>query len=92
MALVRVKTKFQVTLPTAVRRQVGIGVGDLLEAKAARGRITLTPKLLVDREIEEGLEDIEQGRVYGPFDSAEGMIRSLHQYANRVARKRRARR
>ena len=44
--------------------------------------MVFTPKTLVDKRIEkrleEGLEDIKQGRVYGPFRSAQEMVRSLH--------------
>jgi AbrB family looped-hinge helix DNA binding protein len=77
MSLVKVKTKGQVTIPTALRRRAGLNVGDLLEAKVERGKITLTPQSLVDRRIQEGLEDIRNGRTYGPFDSADEMIKSL---------------
>jgi AbrB family looped-hinge helix DNA binding protein len=77
MSLVKVKTKGQVTIPTALRRRAGLSVGDLLEAKMERGKITLTPQSLVDRHIQEGLEDIRNGRTYGPFDSADEMIKSL---------------
>jgi AbrB family looped-hinge helix DNA binding protein len=78
MSLVKVKTKGQVTLPTRLREQAGLNVGDLLEAKLEKnGKITLTPKSLIDRHIEEGLEDIRKGRTYGPFDTAEEMIASL---------------
>lgn len=74
MPLVRVKTKYQVTLPASVRQQAGLYVGDMLEARVERGRITLTPKALVDRHIAEGLEDIKKGREYGPYSSvAEAM-------------------
>jgi AbrB family looped-hinge helix DNA binding protein len=77
MSLVKVKTKGQVTLPSAIRERAGLSVGDLLEAKLEKGKITLTPKSLIDRRIEEGLEDIRRGRTYGPFDSADEMIESL---------------
>jgi AbrB family looped-hinge helix DNA binding protein len=77
MSLVKVKTKGQVTIPTALRRRAGLSVGDLLEAKMERGKITLTPQSLVDRHIQEGLEDIRNGRTYGPFDSSDEMIKSL---------------
>ena len=60
MPLAKVKTKFQVTLPTAVREQAGIDVGDLLEAKVEKGKITFTPKSIIDRETAEGLEDIRR--------------------------------
>ena len=81
MALVRVKTKYQVTLPDALRRQMRVGVGDLLEAKVERGRLTLTPKSLIDREIAEGLEDFRRGRFIGPFKSAKEGIRALRRAA-----------
>ncbi|MCA1626246.1 MAG: AbrB/MazE/SpoVT family DNA-binding domain-containing protein [Acidobacteria bacterium] len=77
MSIVKVKTKGQVTLPTAIRKEVGLNIGDLLEAKIEQGKITLTPKSLIDRHIEEGLEDIKKGRTYGPFDTAEEMVVSL---------------
>jgi AbrB family looped-hinge helix DNA binding protein len=44
MPMVKVKTKFKVTLPTKVREQIGLDVGDILEAKVERGKITLTPQ------------------------------------------------
>jgi AbrB family looped-hinge helix DNA binding protein len=77
MSLVKVKTKGQVTLPYSLRERAGLSVGDLLEAKLEKGKITLTPKSFIDRRIEEGLEDIRRGRTYGPFDSADEMIESL---------------
>jgi bifunctional DNA-binding transcriptional regulator/antitoxin component of YhaV-PrlF toxin-antitoxin module len=91
MALVKVKTRYQVTLPSTVRNRAGVGVGDLLEAKVERGRITSTPKPPVEREIAEGLEDLKRGRVYGPFASADEMVRSLHRNAKRLAARPRSR-
>ena len=91
MALVRVKTKFQVTLPDSVRKQVGINVGDLLETKVERGKIMLVPKAVVDRDeyttrqrrvinarLSKSLEDLKKGRSYGPFHTADEMIEFLH--------------
>jgi AbrB family looped-hinge helix DNA binding protein len=78
MSLVKVKTNGQVTLPSSLRERAGLSVGDLLEAKLEKGgKITLTPKSLLDRHIEESLEDIRQGRTYGPFDTSEEMVESL---------------
>ena len=65
MPLVTVKTKYQVTLPTSVRKQAGVAVGDLLEAKVEGQKITLTPKSIIDRELAHALEDVRKGRVYG---------------------------
>jgi AbrB family looped-hinge helix DNA binding protein len=77
MAMVTVKNKYQVVIPLRVREQIGVAIGDILEAKVERGQITLTPKSVVDRAIAEGLEDVRKGRVRGPFNTVEEMIDSL---------------
>lgn len=83
MPLVTVKTKFQVTLPTTVRRQAGVSVGDILEAKVEGKKITLTPKGLIDRELALALAEVRKGRVQGPFASAEEMLAALRSGARR---------
>jgi AbrB family looped-hinge helix DNA binding protein len=47
--IVRVQKKGQVTLPTRLRSQAGITDGDLVEARFQRGKIILTPKVVIDR-------------------------------------------
>ena len=49
MSLVAVKNKYQVVIPQALRQQLGIQRGDLLEVKVERGKLTYTPKLVLDR-------------------------------------------
>jgi AbrB family looped-hinge helix DNA binding protein len=49
MAIVTVKNKFQVVIPQAIREELGISRGDVLEARVERGRITYTPKAVIDR-------------------------------------------
>lgn len=49
MALVTVKNKYQVVIPQALRQKLGISQGDVLEAKVERGRLTYTPKAVIDR-------------------------------------------
>lgn len=44
-----VKDKYQVVIPRGVREQLGISRGDILEAKVERGKLTYTPKVLIDR-------------------------------------------
>ena len=92
MPLVKVKEKYQVTLPASVRQKAGVVVGDLLEAQVQGKKITLTPKVAVDRaliekRLAEGLEDLKKGRVYGPFSSAKEAIRSLHREAKKVRKR-----
>lgn len=75
--LVTVKTKYQVTLPTAIRKAAGVGVGDILEARAEGKKITLTPKSLIDRELALALEDMRAGRLSPIFTNTEDGIRWL---------------
>jgi AbrB family looped-hinge helix DNA binding protein len=85
--LVKVKAKYQVTLPVSVREKVGLAVGDLLEASFEGEKITLTPKSVVDRELALALKDVKKGRVYGPFLSAKEAVRSLHREAKELQKK-----
>ena len=78
MSLVKVKEKHQITLPNVIREGIGLAVGDWVDVKIEKGRVTLTPKSIVDRHIAEALMYIEAGRVYGPFSSAQELIKSLH--------------
>ena len=47
--LVTIKDKFQVTIPSRVRAQLPLAVGDVLEATVEDGTIVLRPKAVVDR-------------------------------------------
>jgi bifunctional DNA-binding transcriptional regulator/antitoxin component of YhaV-PrlF toxin-antitoxin module len=92
MAVVRVKGRFQVTLPASIRQKARVGVGDLLEAGVRGRKITLTPrgtgrKARKDRGLAEGLDDLRQGRVYGPFRSAGALVRSLHRQSRKLKQK-----
>ena len=49
MSIIRVKNKYQVVIPESVRDQIGVEIGDMLEAKVEDGKITFTPKSIVDR-------------------------------------------
>jgi AbrB family looped-hinge helix DNA binding protein len=77
MELVTVKTKFQVVIPQSIRKRARLDVGDLLEASFENGKITFTPKTVIDRHLAEGMEDIAQGRTHGPYESAAEAISAL---------------
>jgi AbrB family looped-hinge helix DNA binding protein len=88
MSLVSVKNKFQVVIPQKVRERIGIQVGDLLEAKVERGKITFTPKSVMDRDIAASLEDFKAGRSFGPFDTAEEAVASMKDELRKRAKRR----
>ena len=50
MPLVKIKEKFQITLPAELREALHLAVGDLLEATIHDNMIVLKPKAVVDRE------------------------------------------
>jgi AbrB family looped-hinge helix DNA binding protein len=50
LPLVKVKEKFQITLPAELREVLHLAVGDLLEATIEDNVIVLKPKVVVDRE------------------------------------------
>jgi bifunctional DNA-binding transcriptional regulator/antitoxin component of YhaV-PrlF toxin-antitoxin module len=79
--LVMVKTKYQVVIPLNIRKRVPLEVGDLLEASFENGRITLTPKTVIDRRLAEGLEDLAKGRTHGPYSSATEAVAALERRA-----------
>ncbi len=50
MPLVKVKEKFQVTIPASVRSQLQLGVGDFLDVSVLEDGIMLKPKVVMDRK------------------------------------------
>jgi AbrB family looped-hinge helix DNA binding protein len=45
----KIQHKGQVTIPTQVREQAGLSKGDLVEFSFHRGKIVITPLLVIDR-------------------------------------------
>jgi AbrB family looped-hinge helix DNA binding protein len=89
MQVVTVKHKFQIVIPQHIREQVHVEIGDLLEASVEDGKITFTPKTLVDRRLAEALQDLKQGRTHGPYPTSRQAIQALEARARPYARKRR---
>jgi AbrB family looped-hinge helix DNA binding protein len=90
MDIVTVKNKFQIVIPQHVREQVHIEIGDFLEAGVENGKITFTPKTLIDRHLAEGLEDLNKGRTHGPYATAREAIAALEKRAKSHSKKRRS--
>lgn len=53
MRLVKVKEKYQVTIPAQIRKELDLKVGDYLEVEAKGAAIVLKPKAVIDREKEQ---------------------------------------
>ena len=87
MELVTVKTKFHIVIPQRIRKQAHVAIGDLLEASVEHGKITFTPKTLIDRHLAEGLDDVKHGRTYGPYATADEAVAALEKRARRHAKK-----
>lgn len=77
IALVKVKEKFQITVPAKMREELHLEVGDLLEATVQNGVLKLSPKRVIDRNLEQSLAQIEAGEHLGPFKTAEEGILAL---------------
>ena len=87
MAIVAVKNKYQVVIPLRVRQEIGVAIGDALEAKAVKGKIVFEPKSIVDRGIAEGLEDIRKGRLYGPCRTVAQAMRAFQARSATVSKR-----
>jgi AbrB family looped-hinge helix DNA binding protein len=87
VALVKIKEKYQVTLPAEVRKKADLAVGDLLEAKVRGKVITLAPKNTIDRDIAISLQEFRRGKAHGPFSSAKEAVRFLHREVKRLKKK-----
>mgnify|MGYP002637774918 CR=1 FL=1 len=82
MPVVKYGRSRQLTVPKEYSERLGVEPGDVFDVVLQGGKLVYTPKTLIDKqlddEIEEGLADIREGRTYGPFDTAEETIESLH--------------
>ncbi len=84
MPIVRVKEKYQVTIPSEVREH--LSVGDFLEASVEdNGVITFTPKSFIDRRIAEALDDIRAGREHGPYASVKAAKAAFDERGRRTS-------
>ena len=59
MPVVRVKRKFQVTIPAEVRKRLGLAEGDYLEVTEEDNHIVLKPKVVLDKPDERALVQLE---------------------------------
>ncbi len=89
MALVKVKNKYQIVIPEDVRKRLNVEVGDMLDVREEDGQIIARPVIVVDksqayfwtpewqRGEKEADEDIKNGKLSGPFKTADALIKHL---------------
>ena len=93
MPLVTVKDKFQVTIPSRVRAQLPLAVGDVLEATVEHGTIVFRPKAVVDRaELARRVERVLAGTQPIPEDAGRSEDELLEAAVAEVGEARSARR
>jgi AbrB family looped-hinge helix DNA binding protein len=74
MSLIQVREKAQITIPSRIRKELGIKKGDYLEIVKEDDRIVIIPKILVDKVsvnlsakgedmLKEAIDDVKKGKV-----------------------------
>ena len=95
---VTVKNRAPIVVPPAVRRQAGLKNGDRLEFRVSGRVITILPnaqsdeytpaqRRAIDRDIAGSEQDYAAGRSYGPFETHEALIASLHRESAKLRAK-----
>ena len=77
-------------VPASVRRRAGFKASDKLEFKASGGVIVITAKVdnaddeytlaqrrAIDKQLNQAMKDIDEGRFYGPYETVDEMIESV---------------
>jgi len=59
MPVVRVKRKYQVTIPVEIRKRLGLAEGDFLEVTAQDNQIVLRLKAVVDKPDDEAIKQLQ---------------------------------
>ena len=81
MQAVKVGVSRQVAIPKKLHDQLGLSPGDYLEIEVRGTQIILTPKEFVDKRLAEAEEDIQNGRVHGPYSTAAEAVKGLRRRA-----------
>src|SRR5215475_12700476 len=92
MPISKLGQRRQVVIPKQICDELGLQEGDFVEVTSTEGKVIISPKKLVDADealtpaqravidtrLAEAEQDIQEGRVYGPFDSVDTLRHSLH--------------
>ena len=96
LPLVKVKEKFQITLPVELRKALRLDVGDILEATVERNTIVLKPKAVIDRawqqmtEAMASVEDRAPNPQQSPKEQEEEIARMVKSFGTKHYAQRRS--
>jgi AbrB family looped-hinge helix DNA binding protein len=74
---VKIGVSRQVVIPKRIHDRLGLVPGDYLQVELKGDKVIMTPQAMIEKRLAEGLDDIKNGRVHGPFASAAEMAISL---------------
>jgi len=88
MSLIQVREKAQITIPSKIRKELGIKKGDYLEIAKEDDRIVIIPKILIEKTsvnlsakgeemLKEAMDDVKKGKVK-IHDNVTHLINDLH--------------
>ena len=74
MSLIQVREKAQITIPSKIRKELGIKKGDYLEVAKEDDRIVIIPKILIEKVsvnlsakgeemLKEAIDDVKKAKV-----------------------------
>ena len=74
MSLIQVREKAQITIPSSIRKELGIKKGDYLDIVKEDDKIVIIPKILIDKVsvnlsakgekmLKEAINDVKKGKV-----------------------------
>ena len=89
MSLIQIREKAQITIPSRIRKELGIKKGDYLEIIKEDDKIVITPKILVDKVsvnlsakgeemLKEAIDDVKKGKVK-IYNDVTHLINDLHE-------------
>ncbi len=89
MSLVQIREKAQITIPSRIRKELGIKNGDYLEIIKEDNKIIIIPKILVDKVsvnlsakgeemLKEAMDDVREGKVK-IHNNVTHLINDLHE-------------
>jgi antitoxin MazE len=89
MARVKLSARRQITIPAEITKRLGLKAGEELELVESEKTLVLVPRKHIPKDqqwyytdewqkmMQEAFEEVKQGKLIGPFDTAEEAIRAL---------------